>query len=39
LMHLDGERGEERRQSQHEATDHRRKPRIATATRADDQRR
>lgn len=39
LMHLDGERGEERRQSQHEATDHRRKPGIAAATRANDQRR
>lgn len=39
LMHLEGERGEEWCQGQHETTDYRRKPCIATTTRADDQRR
>ncbi|KAL0125503.1 hypothetical protein PUN28_004542 [Cardiocondyla obscurior] len=38
-MHLDGERGAEGRQGQHEAADHRRDPRVAATTRADDQRR
>jgi hypothetical protein len=37
-MHLESEGGKEWCQSQHETTDHRCKPRIATTTRADDQR-
>lgn len=39
LMHMESERGEEGRQSQHEASDHRSESGIATTTRADDQRR